>query len=281
MLASVGFFELDQDILCVQRLVDNADPLPDFTTTGLSTVDNSGSFANDPLSASGGSAGTTATWQFFMPIAGIYDIDVYLPGASGNGQAHYMVSTTNGPATVIVNQTGGSARWETILSASLSEGWQTAVLDADASTGLTGFADAVRIKTEFIDLIPGDSDQGGDVDFTDAMNLRFNFSRPINPGDAPIGFWQHGDFDLDGDTDLADSDILSANFTGRRDPAPAPQLPTDEAVEPIATTVVTMPILPPQPLRESIRLKDDPVSVYSKTNPVRKILRPILKDFIR
>jgi len=109
-------------------------------------------------------------------------------------------SKFGGPYDVIACAGSVSGRFEEIAGSIVPA--YMAGIDYGVAAGDGGRV--VRVMLH--DLIDGDSDIDGDVDYADYVTARDRF------GQAGPAVWFGGDFDLDGDTDAADYVLLKRNF---------------------------------------------------------------------
>ncbi|OHB70410.1 MAG: hypothetical protein A2V70_16730 [Planctomycetes bacterium RBG_13_63_9] len=72
------------------------------------------------------------------------------------------------------------------------------------------------------ELIPGDTDFDGDVDFADFNNLANNYTGTLDPATGGKRWWE-GDFNGDGDVDFADFNDLANHYTGALKMANVPE----------------------------------------------------------
>lgn len=88
-----------------------------------------------------------ATYAATIPSAGNYKVETWYPaGSTYNSAAPYVIYTSGGPQTVIVDQTTGGGAWHNLGTFALAAGAQTAVA-VSRWTSVTGWiiADAIRI----------------------------------------------------------------------------------------------------------------------------------------
>jgi hypothetical protein len=105
-----------------------------------------------------------------------------------------------------------------------------------AKTGpLTGrFFDAVGGLVRSVPRIPGDTNNDGDVDESDAATLAANWGATVSNG------WSDGDFNGDKTVNCLDASILAANWTGARQHEGAT---TDSVPEPTALPMLLAIVL--------------------------------------
>ncbi len=222
MAAALEYFGIDGGLTHVEVLVDNDDGPPNYIEASANWSDAAGGYNGGTYRVTSGGVSDFATWSGFIPLAGKYEVLVHTPGtpAPAASEVQYSVQTSGGFVQVDLNQAVDQDTWRSLGVYELDAGDNTLALLTQSASGNVA-ADAVRWRAVFDDLAAGDLDLDGDVDFTDAMTLRRNFTG----AQADAGMtWHDGDLDFDQDVDADDYAILLGAFQGNTN-RPDPLVP--------------------------------------------------------
>ncbi len=192
-----------------QIILDNAGPRATLAGTWSTTtsfaggwIEDNAAFSNDP--------NASATFTPVIPEKGLFDIAIrWFDDRSGQDHSGHaaavnvFVTHAAGVSMFTVDMRSGGGKWVSLGQFALLPGEVSSVMIDVPGSG-KAIADGVRFW-QVGDLIDGDADRDGDVDFDDLGILLGNY-------DLPVAALTGGDSDGDGDVDFDDLGLLLGNY---------------------------------------------------------------------